>query len=776
MSSRPHGRGMRGGHHPHQHQHHGGYGHRGGQWMHKGGNRGNRSDYHHQHNHGGGRSPRPGMRHADPEKLLASLGPDAQLALTTAIINSVLKTSEDKDPRGGFRDNREPNYRNRDNRREGRGGYYKEEMRPRRPYGEPRRYDSRWHNEEGRGHHFEREKVNAGSPRHQYGNRYPPGSSKRRLSPQMHPGPTYKRQRMDKVDPNGGERDSHRDLELMEDDGLEGMEHPRERERHTSGSEEERGHRNMAEGMEGESGPSGVQVTIRADGERAVNSDGHVRRVAGRLFVELRCPHCPNQKSITFKEYKMHLISDYHKSRLQRLARKHTVVLRKIRVQQRQQQRDIENKWREENPEEFKTVVSRFCNACKLAFKCLGSNTSEGINQHNRSKLHRMQRHYLHPRCGLCCITFPTRMEYERHVASINHLRFWFVRDVLIGHTSSSQEPLCSEQVRVPRLEGQGDEAEKVIQVRTATIDQGGSRRPDDRAQEEEGGDLDLANFMTLDSVGEDDEEGGGSEHEEITGGVDAAEAQDKEVTGAEDDDLDSISGQSNAEKSTPTRRGRETKEMGNKSAHREEEEEEDEDMLETEWDKEQHEDEEEEGHQPLGTEYVRRIEAYYCSLCYKIIRADSSLGSRAVQRHCRSFSHLSHYRDHHPNLPQDEDGVSGEDGEGEVDLEEEQDQDKLWEEVDKGLTALQGEIMTEIEGEERMQGSKETEEEKKKEDENEDNEKAEDVESSRQELDDDDDINSIKKEEAHVDGVGDTNRDARNGEDWEEVGEDFSV
>lgn len=49
------------------------------------------------------------------------------------------------------------------------------------------------------------------------------------------------------------------------------------------------------------------------------------------------------------------------------------------------------------------------------------------------------------------------------------------------------------------------------------------------------------------------------------------------------------------------------------------------------------------------GTEYVRRIEAYFCSLCYKIIRADSSLGSRAVQRHCRSFDHLSHYHDQHP-------------------------------------------------------------------------------------------------------------------------------
>lgn len=56
----------------------------------------------------------------------------------------------------------------------------------------------------------------------------------------------------------------------------------------------------------------------------------------------------------------MHLTSEYHKSRLHRLARKHTVVLRKIRAQQRQEQRDIENKWKEDKPEEFKTAVSRY--------------------------------------------------------------------------------------------------------------------------------------------------------------------------------------------------------------------------------------------------------------------------------------------------------------------------------------------------------------------------------------------------------------------------------
>ncbi|KAG0728317.1 hypothetical protein GWK47_003759 [Chionoecetes opilio] len=121
-----------------------------------------------------------------------------------------------------------------------------------------------------------------------------------------------------------------------------------------------------------------------------------------------------------------------------------------------------------------------------------------------------MQRHYLHPRCGFCRTTFYTRMKYERHVASISHLR-----------------------------------------VRTANIDnQEGNKRQEDQPQEEEAVDLDLANFMTLDSVGDDDDEGEGSEHEEITGGVDAAEAQDEETAGA-DDDLEDISGQSDLDGDT---------------------------------------------------------------------------------------------------------------------------------------------------------------------------------------------------------------------------------
>lgn len=103
-----------------------------------------------------------------------------------------------------------------------------------------------------------------------------------------------------------GENTPHREDELTEEGVVKERERSRDRERHGSLSEEEHGRRDVGSSSgggnkESEGGPSGVQVTIRADGERAVNSDGHVRRVAGRLFVELRCPHCPSQKSITFK-------------------------------------------------------------------------------------------------------------------------------------------------------------------------------------------------------------------------------------------------------------------------------------------------------------------------------------------------------------------------------------------------------------------------------------------------------------------------------------------
>lgn len=59
-----------------------------------------------------------------------------------------------------------------------------------------------------------------------------------------------------------------------------------------------------------------------------------------------------------FQEYKMHLVSDLHKSQFHRLARKHSVVLRKIRLQQRREQTEIEAKWKEEKAEGFEKAIS----------------------------------------------------------------------------------------------------------------------------------------------------------------------------------------------------------------------------------------------------------------------------------------------------------------------------------------------------------------------------------------------------------------------------------
>ncbi|CAL4158710.1 unnamed protein product, partial [Meganyctiphanes norvegica] len=576
----------------------------------------------------------------DPEKLIASLGADAEEALT-AIISKVMKKSS-RDGRG--REDRDGSYKYKE--RERRDSYYREDSRERGS----RQYDE---GGSGRSHHKDDEgDHHRGSSR--YPSKYQSGGGsapppKRRTS--LHGEQPYKRQRVDKDADGESEGSPRRSISPREkspskDDSSSRDVVGKVRDGSRSPEREKSSER---EGGERGSETSGVQVTIRADGERAVNSDGYVRGgrfagAAGRLFVELRCPHCPNQRSITFKEYKYHLTSDMHKSQLSRLARKHSVVLRKIRVQQRQEQKDIEAEWREDKPEEFKTAVTRFCSTCKLAFKCMGTRDviSEGIALHNRSKLHRMQRHYLHPRCGICRMTFQSRMLYEYHICSISHMR-----------------------------------------ARAANVDKHGDGDNDDEnREEEEDDDLDLDNFMTLDSVG-DDEESVGSEHDEITGGMETDEAVDKAAHDDDDEDEEgdgrdgSSSNKRRRAKAEPTNRRSERDTNGSGRRRRrgrdaefdydDEDEEEEEAPLEMDWPKEQMEEEDENHEQkPLGTKYVRRIDAYFCGLCYKIIRADrSSSGSRAVLRHCRSTQHMDHYHELHPQQEksknEDEDGDEAE-------------------------------------------------------------------------------------------------------------------
>ncbi|KAK7016763.1 hypothetical protein SK128_025696 [Halocaridina rubra] len=566
-------------------------------------------------------------RHHDSRRYLSSLDPEDQFALTSAIIKSFLKT-DGREGRANFRDEKEYHPGHRGGRREGRGGYFSEEQRDRRHSDDRRPHDSRIINE-GRGHRYEREKSTQGPPRYR-NNRYS-SMHRRRPSPHGHMGQAQKRMRMERMDGDSG---PHHSASYERDDmGSPERKRPRDDKRESPGQNRERNgrederRRRSSSGKEGSvDGSRSMQVTLRADGERNVSNEGN-GRAGGIHFVELICPYCPGKVSITFKEYKFHLLSEAHKNQLNRLARKHSVVLRKIRVQQRQEQRDIEDKWKEEKPEEFQDSVTRFCNNCKLAYKCPGDNTSEGISQHNDSKLHRVQHCYLYPRCGACRTSFPSRMVYEHHLASIHHLR---------------------------------------------TLDRMGRKQRDDIDQDDDN-DQDLANFLTLDAVGEDDEVG--SEHEEITAGLDDT-GPDKEAE---------------------LRRKPSLKNRFERHSLSDDEE-----SVDTDWGKDKYEEDEEEN-EPVGADYVYRVAAYYCRLCSKVFRADTSLGSRAVQRHCKTFEHAAHYQDTHPpSAEKEEENVS--DGideteehdavskDGSVD-DDEPEQDKLWEEVRKGEVVTEAKV-----------------------------------------------------------------------------------
>ncbi|XP_076046421.1 uncharacterized protein LOC143028356 isoform X2 [Oratosquilla oratoria] len=667
---------------------------RGGPPMRGGGRGGSSRDYYGQGRpmHSGPRLGPGSGQGQDPDRLLSALGPEAKLALTQALVATVLNQEGHEGRSGSYRDDRDGSHRSyRDMRREGRGGYkdYYPREQQRRHYGDDRSRPYHQHPRYDEGRSYRDEERGQGRPRYDRDGKPPMGPirerinyhkyvgpTKRRSSPHSHTGSSIKRQRQEEFDAKESPR---REVEKVDDEHKE------------ASAAEEGESKDKAEAGEGatDGRPSGVQVTICADGERNVNSEGHARsRVAGFLYVELRCPHCPGQHSITFKEYKYHLGSGDHKNQLSRLAHKHSLVLRKIRVQQRQEQKDIEAKWKEEKPEEFQNAVTRFCNTCKLAFKYLGY-TNEGINRHNRSKLHRMQRHYLHPRCGTCRITFPTRMVYEHHMCSINHLR---MRSSML------------EKYR-------------------------GSRKDGENRDDMEFDDIDLDNFMTLDSVGEDDDEVG-SEHEEITGGLDAAEI------------ADNLGGEEEADGTT--------RKLGDVSLA---------------WEKLQlgdDDDEEEEDQQPLGTDYVRRVQAYFCELCHRIIRGDSSHGVSPVRKHCRGVTHISHYNELHP-AEQSEAEESG----GEEDHEAE-DSKKEAEGEAVDATKEEGEGEEEAEGEEEEAEEEEEEGQEAETGDKKEAKKTEQVEDEEEPREEEEEM----EDEEEVEGMAEDKE-----EGWdEEVGDDFTA
>ncbi|XP_063357564.1 uncharacterized protein LOC134647231 [Cydia amplana] len=171
-----------------------------------------------------------------------------------------------------------------------------------------------------------------------------------------------------------------------------------------------------------------------------------------RPYVHLLCVHCKD-KSATFGGYAKHLMSSKHRAAMSAVARRHKMQLLRMRVAQREAQRSLEA-----TAGADLAAHTTFCLVCRL-------NHRTTRLAHNQSDTHRAMKRFLMPFCRVCRLSFRSPMIYEHHICSLDHLKIKANRTIRRASPKEAQE-------------GSG----------------------------EEGMDVDLDNFMTLDSVGDVDE------------------------------------------------------------------------------------------------------------------------------------------------------------------------------------------------------------------------------------------------------------------------------
>ncbi|XP_074110269.1 uncharacterized protein LOC141534668 isoform X2 [Cotesia typhae] len=182
-------------------------------------------------------------------------------------------------------------------------------------------------------------------------------------------------------------------------------------------------------------------------------------REGGRRFIKLNCPHC-SHRSITFKDYSLHLYSGRHNTAMRRIAARHKASLACMRVLQRQEQR------RHEAQEASRgTLPSRtmFCQICKLNYRSLKA-------AHHASESHRQIKRFLTPFCRVCRMQFRSPMLFETHTCSLDHIK---------------RKSVVDEKKSASNVEADRDSS----------------------VMEDDDKDHNLDNFMTLDSVGDVDAE-----------------------------------------------------------------------------------------------------------------------------------------------------------------------------------------------------------------------------------------------------------------------------
>ncbi len=69
-----------------------------------------------------------------------------------------------------------------------------------------------------------------------------------------------------------------------------------------------------------------------------------------------------------------------------------------------------------ETASESKRSGAIYCKLCKLLFH-------QARNEHDASEMHRLIVDFLNPSCAVCGTTYGSPMAYERHIASLSHLK-----------------------------------------------------------------------------------------------------------------------------------------------------------------------------------------------------------------------------------------------------------------------------------------------------------------------------------------------------------------
>ncbi|CAD1473415.1 unnamed protein product, partial [Heterotrigona itama] len=272
----------------------------------------------------------------------------------------------------------------------------------------------------------------------------------------------------------------------------------------------------------------------KTDHGRTVGSEELPSRRDGKKFIKLTCPHCAH-RSVTFKEYSLHLYSGRHSAAMRRIASRHKATLTRMRVLQRQEQRRVEARDAARGTLPSRTM---FCPICKLNYRSLKA-------IHQLSDSHRQMKRFLTPFCRTCRIQFRSPMLFETHMCSLDHIK---------------RKNALKERMNAGNGEAEADSS----------------------GPEEDDKEVNLDNFMTLDSVGD----------------VDAEDEESPEK-----------------KKEKPESEGTNDTEKKPKSKQ----------MI------------------KVGAEYIKRVEVQFCELC-KIYLPRSENSERAIALHCSTRSHLKRY------------------------------------------------------------------------------------------------------------------------------------